>query len=327
MKGVEHRRPMPGSAASALAAEFEPVPRIGALVALRRHWLLALLPIIVLVPVVGVVAAKRTPKYSAEARLMAGQLNLSTAAAVAGYAQASQDLASTYPLMIYANPVIGRVARQLHISSAAVASGLTATSVPSSSIVRVDATAGSAKQAIDIANAASAALIHYVASFNRNNSDSPRLQKALLAANVAYEHAVAQMPSTSQGPLDPAGQRLKAKVDTARAAVAGLTSVYQQSLLNESASSLLRPLSSATGATSDKTRKLEIALFAAVIAGAILGVGLATLRANVVARRALTAPPWQPAGAGFEGDGGLADKPRPVRTTVRARSPSDPPNT
>ena len=59
--------------------------------------------------------------------------------------------------MIYSDGVIDRVARQLHMSRAAVRSDLSATSVPSSSIVRVDATASSAAQAIDLANAASQA--------------------------------------------------------------------------------------------------------------------------------------------------------------------------
>lgn len=320
------RRRVPNSAASALAAEFEPLPRIGVAAAVRRYWLLALLPIIVLVPVVGAVAAKRTPTYSAEARLMVGRLNLSTAGAVAGYAQAAQDLASTYPLVIYADPITGRVARRLHMSSAAVQSNLTATSVPGSPIVRIDATGSSAKEAIDIANAASAALVSYLGRLNQHDPDVARLQMALLAANVAYQHALAQMLSTSQGPLNSADQRLKAKVDTARASVAGINSVYQQTLSNQAVSTLLQPVSSATGATSNKTSKLETALFAALIAGAILGVALATLRANVVARRALIAPPWQPVGASFEGKDDPADKPRPVRSTARARSGSAPPN-
>ena len=62
--------------------EFQPPPRIGVSAAVRRYWMLALLPLIVLVPVIGVVAAKRQPKYSAEARLIVGRLNISTPGAV-----------------------------------------------------------------------------------------------------------------------------------------------------------------------------------------------------------------------------------------------------
>ena len=310
---------------SALAEEFEPLPRIGISAAVRRYWLLALLPVIVLVSVVGIVAAKRTPQYSAEARLIVGKLNISTPGAVAGYAQAAQDLASTYPLVIYSDGVVGRVARQLHMSKGAVRANLSATSVPSSSIVRVSGTGTSATQAINLANAASSALVSYLASFNRLNPDAERLHEELNAANVDYQHAASLVPATRDGRLDSTGQRLKANADTARAKVAGITSAYQQTLQNEAVSSLLQPMSAATGATSDRRSKLEVALLAALIAGAILGVALATLRANVVARRALTAPPWQPAGAVAEGNGEPAGKPPTMRNTVRWRSRSGPP--
>jgi hypothetical protein len=333
MMDVETKSRVPGDVdaetrarRSALAEEFEPLPRIGVSAAVRRYWMLAVLPVIVLVPVIGVVAAKRTPTYSAEARLIVGRLNISTPAAVAGYAQAAQDLASTYPLVIYADPVVRRVAHQLHMSKGEVRSNLSATSVPSSSIVRVDGTGTSAKEAIDIANAASGALVSYLAGLNQHDPDAARLKRELAGANVAYEHAVSQVPPASKGPLDTAGQRLKANADTAQAEVSGIDSAYQQALLNESVSSLLQPVSSASGATSDRRSKLEEALLAALIAGAVIGVALATLRANYAARRALMAPSWQPAGGPTGGGGAPAEKPRPLSSTSRWRSRSRPPN-
>jgi uncharacterized protein involved in exopolysaccharide biosynthesis len=313
------RRP-PEWAELARASEFEPLPRIGVLAAVRRYWLLALLPVIASVAVVGVVAAKRSPKYSAEARLIVGRLNVSTPAAISGYAQAATDLASTYPLVIDADGVVGPVARQLHMSKAAVRSALTATSVPGSSIVRIDTTASSARRAIDLANAASGALVSYLTNLNRNDPDAARLLHELSAANLAYEHAAAQVPPPTGRPLDATGQRLKANAATARAEVSGLTSAYQQTVLNGAVSSILQPVSSASSATSDKKSKLEIALLAALIGGAILGAGLATLHANTVARRALTAPSWQPADAAVGGNGEPSDKPSPVRSTSRWRS-------
>ena len=85
-----------------------------------------LLPILVFVPVAGVVAAKRTPTYTAEARLMVGRLNISTPGAVQGFATAAQDLASTYPLVIDADGVVNPVARQLRTTPADVRSRLSA---------------------------------------------------------------------------------------------------------------------------------------------------------------------------------------------------------
>jgi capsular polysaccharide biosynthesis protein len=310
----------------ALAEEFEPLPRIGVAAALRRYWMLALLPVLVLVPVVGVVAAKRQPKYSAEARLIVGRLNLSTPGAVSGFAQAAQDLASTYPLVIYADGVIGPITRELHMRKGAVRSELTATSVPGTSIVRVDATGTSARQAIDLANAASSALVSYLASFTKSDPDAARLRRRLQAANLAYERATVLVPSASGKSLDATGQQLKANADTARDSVAALNSAFQQAVLNESVSSLLQPVTSASSATSDRSSKLQIALLAALLAGAIIGVALATLRANMVARRALAAPSWQPTIGVPPGNGDLANKPRPLRTPSRWRARSGPPN-
>ena len=95
--------------------------------------------------------------------------------------------------------------------------------------------------------------------------------------------------------------------------------------LNEAVSSLLHRVSSASSATSDRASKLQIALLAALIGGAILGVALATLRANRDARQALTARAWHPVAAVPEGNGETANKPRPVRNTNRWRSRSGPP--
>ena len=76
----------PEWAAQALAAEFAPLPQVGLLQSARRYWLLVLLPILMFVPVAAVIAAKRTPTYTAEARLTVGRLNISTPGAVQGFA-------------------------------------------------------------------------------------------------------------------------------------------------------------------------------------------------------------------------------------------------
>ena len=65
-------------------------------------------------------------------------------------------------------------------------------------------------------------------------------------------------------------------------------------MLTEADASLLQPLTSAHSASSDRMNKVEIAVFAALVAGIVVGLGLATLRANRVAWMALTTPPWVP---------------------------------
>ncbi len=313
----------PEWAASALAAEFEPLPRIGALQAIQRYWWLVLAPVVAFVAIAAVVASNRTPTFSAEARLMVGRLNVSTPGAVQGFAQAAQDLAATYPLVIDADGVVDPVAQQLGTTPKEVRSHLSSTQVPSSSIVRVDATGTSAKAAVKLANAASTSLVAFLTKFNQDNPDAARLLKILQDSELTYQRAAAVGPSNqTKRPLSPNNQKLAAALATARVQVSGAASNYQTTVLTEAVTSLLQPITSASNASSDKTSKLEIAILAALLAGLVVGVALATLRANWVARRALTAPSWAPDPSAR---GASATTSGPVRSGRRSRPGSGDP--
>lgn len=316
-------RMMPEWAASSLAAEFAPLPRIGILQAARRYWWLVIAPIVVLVPIVAIAALARTPTYSAEARLIVGRLNISTPGAIQGYAQASQDLAATYPLVVYADGVLGSVARQLHMSTGDVKDNISATQVPSSGIVRLDATSTSAAGAIKLANAASAALVSYLAKVNRDDQDQARLLTALQSADLAYQQAQAAVTPNAKGPISPAQEKARAAVEAAKVKVTGLVQEYQATTLTQAVTSLLQPVSSANSATSDRTSKLMLALLGALIAGGVFGLMLATLRANALARHTLTAPVWTPQPSRRGGKAG-SGKPDPVQSTERSRSVTEP---
>lgn len=280
-------------ATGALAAEFEPLPRIGVFHAARRHWMLVLLPMLLLVPVVAVVAAKRTPTYSAEARLIVGQLNISTPGAIAGYAQAAQDLAATYPLLIDTDGVVKPVARRLHVSPGEVLASISATEVPSSSVIRVDATSKSPIDAVKLANAASNSLVAYIAAAGRHDPTLGRLSAQVQNAELAYQKAQAKVPAPGV-PLTPEGQRLAARAATARVQLDSMIQTYQAAVQNQTVSANLRTMTYAAGASSDRQSKFQIAIFGALVASVLLGLALATLYANLAVRRALTVPAWDP---------------------------------
>ena len=63
---------------------------------------------------------------------------------------------------------------------------------------------------------------------------------------------------------------------------------------SEAVSGLLEPLVAATSASRNRASDLQIGLFVGLVAGIIIGLGLATLCANQMAQRTLTAPPWTP---------------------------------
>jgi len=306
MPDVQAKPEPPAWADRALASEFEPLPRIGVLESVRRYWYLVLASIVLFVAVAAVAAEQRTPHYTAEARLMVGRLNISTPGAVAGFAQAAQDLAAAYPLVIDATGVVDPLARDFHTKPARIRNMISSTQVPSSPIIRVFATGSTAKFVIRLANDASNKLVGYLTAFNQDNPDAARLLKQENAAQLVYQRDLANLQAVSKhsGPLSPENQKLAAAVDDDKLITTSLGSDYQLTLQTSAVTALLQPLQFADTATSDKNSKLQIALFAALIAGLIVGIGLATLRANMVARRALTAPSWQPGGGGGVGGGG-----------------------
>jgi capsular polysaccharide biosynthesis protein len=285
--------------------------------------LLVLLPVLVLIPLAAVVAARRTPTYTAEARLIVGRLNISTAGAIQGFTSAAQDLASTYPLVIYANGVVNPVARQLRTTPGDVRSRVSATQVPSSSIVRVLATGPSASDAIHLANAASNSLVSFLTKFDRSSPDLAYLRTQLRAAESAYQRAVAALaaanasasgaagsptaaantnaytpaPANTNAPLSPAVQKLAAAEDAAKIQLSAIAGDYQNTVQSQASSSLLQPLVYAASASSDRQSKIQISVFIALVCGVLVGLALATLRANQVARRTLMAPRWAPESA------------------------------
>jgi hypothetical protein len=289
----------PEWAARTLAAEFEPLPQVGPLEAARRYWFLVLLPVLVLVPLAAGVAASRNPTYTAEARLIVGRLNISTAGAAQGFTAAAQDLASTYPLVIDAGGVVNPVARRLRTTPAGVSSRLSATQVPSSPVVRVIATGQSATDAINLANAASNSLVSFLTSFDRSSPDLAYLSRQLSAAELAYQKASAALAARDNTPpLTPSVQKLAAAADSAKTHLGAIAADYQNTVQSQATSSLLQPLVYAHSASSDRQSKLEISVFIALLSGVLVGLAVATVRANQVARRTLMAPPWAPDHAG-----------------------------
>lgn len=277
-----------------IGSEFTAIPRVGPLQAVRRYWVLALLPIIILVPILGFVASRTKPTYSAESRMIVGQLNISAPGAIEGYAQAAQDLAATYPLVIDADSVVNPTAAAAHVTPAYVRAHLSATQVPASSIVRIDGTGSSAAQAIAITNTASKALVTYLAKVNSNPNGLKVLLTQLRRAELSYHAAKAKEPTQLKARVSPQGQRQIAEADTAQVRLNAAVQSYQQNVEQQSLTALLQPISYAAGATNNRRSTLEIALLGALLVGAILGIGLATLRANLVLRRSLTLPTWDP---------------------------------
>jgi hypothetical protein len=253
------------------------------------------MPIVVLLAAAAVFAERRPVAYTAESDLQVGRLNVSTPGAIAGFAQAAGTLTSGYARAVFADGVVDPLAVRFHTTPGAIRSLLSTTPVPTSPIVALFATGPSDTQAVDLANAASHQLVVFLVRSNRRNPDAARLLLEIHVAAAQYEADLAHIQTARAAPHPPSAvvQRLAAAVEVDHVQLAALEASYQSTVGSEAVSSLLQPLISAHSASSNKSSHLQIALFAALVVGALLGLALATLRANVVVRRVLTAPPWE----------------------------------
>ncbi|MBA2580268.1 MAG: hypothetical protein H0V03_05435, partial [Thermoleophilaceae bacterium] len=267
------------------AAEVPP-PLVGAWSAVRRHWLLASLPALLLALAAVAIAFQRDPAYTAQVRLNVGRLDIG-AQSIPGLVQGSQALASAYSRVIDAQPVVKPVAAKTGSTPDDVAERLSASAIPESPLLYVEAKGESAGEAVEMANLASAALIEHVTTLSRASSDGPRLLREFRAASRSFEGLVAKRrrldAAVERSPSERnrgAAEKVRADLEAANLRTRTLSSLYQTSQQGQSATTLLQVLSPATGADSDRNSLLQRLLFLALIAGAASGVALAVVRAN-----------------------------------------------
>ena len=166
-------------------------------------------------------------------------------------------------------------------------------------MITVIATGPSTQAAVSLANAGSNQLSTFLVQFNQNDPDGVLLLRKIRNAELRYQRAKANLQqSPPNGALTAQQQTLAAAAETARLRVDTLESAYTGTVQSQAVSSLLEPLVTATSASNNRSSNLQIGAFVGLVAGIIIGLGLATLRANQVAKRTLTAPPWAPGGSG-----------------------------
>jgi len=255
--------------------------------AVRRHWLLVVICVLVFVAAGAAVALIRDPVYSARAKLTVGGINLSAPGALAGYSQASQALASTYSRAVDADAVVLPVASEANLSAEYVRDHTSATPIPESPVFRVQANGRNKAQALKLANLTSTSLLAYVTNLNRATPDSNRLFRRYqstvrqLNAHRVTTKRLTRLVGQSRTPpseLRAALVRSKTAGDAAALRAQALRQAYVQSLASQSNTELAQLLSPATKAPSDRRPKLELGLFAGLIAGLLAGAAFASWR-------------------------------------------------
>jgi hypothetical protein len=262
--------------------EWTTRPRVDALTAALRYPLLVILPVILLVPAAYVLATHRKATYTAEAQVLMQQPAPTEAAALPGVVQAELSLSPVYARELQFDPVIVPLARRFHSTPAAIASRLSATPVPDSPIIRIDASSPSGASAVALANAAAQKLSTFISTQAQSDASAQVLLGRYRQATVIYQRDLARQRqlSRSHSSTDPQVISAATATQVAQQREQTLAGEYQAAAGSAQTTPTLGVFALASGASSNRTSNIEIYLFAAVVAGLVIGFALATLLAN-----------------------------------------------
>jgi hypothetical protein len=260
---------------------FGPVP---VLQSLRRHWILVLLPVVLLVAAGIAVGLERTPEYESEARLNVGGLTL-TQQSIEGYTSAVQQLAVAYSRAIHARDVMEPTARETGIPPDDVIDRVSATPIQGSPVIRVIATGNDRAETVRLADAAGDALVDYALELNSGSTQSDRIFRRFRAASRDFRRASERLDRARRRNRDT--RSLETQVDLARLEMQVSSFLYQNSQAGQATTGLVQKLAPASRASSDRDEMLRTLVAAGAVAGLLIGIGLAVWRGNAVARRRL----------------------------------------
>jgi hypothetical protein len=271
------------------------LPRIGVLESVRRHKVLAVLPLIVLVAAALLYAFARTPTYTAAFYNSIGRLDVNQPGTLSGFQDATETLAITYARGIYAPSVVAQVSRRSGLSPTTVRSRLTAYNIPDSAVFVVAGKGPSEDDAISLSIQGSRALQRYIRTLNRKNPNSLRLFRDFRRASakiadrrgdyIALQNQFGPDPSKAERAQL---TRVEARLSTAQLERVVAQQNYEDSQASQSAINVVQTLAVPETAQNNRFERLQLALFIAVAAGILLGLALATYRANRDVRRVLS---------------------------------------
>jgi uncharacterized protein involved in exopolysaccharide biosynthesis len=230
----------------------------------------------------------KSPTYDAEARLVVGKTaQLSNLASVPGLDAAGQSLAASYSRLVETDAVQAATAKKM---GGKLNGTLTASPIPDSPVLRLDATAPSQAGAVAITKAGTKALVDAVEKLNAQQNQSA--QKILDQFNAANKIVIdtqdqlnrlqASLASqTTQAGLDSVRSQIndaQAKHDTAKVQADALhdaySGVYQPTAIN---SQILQSTGAPKATGSNRRSTLEAGVLVGLVAGCLLGLVVAMM--------------------------------------------------
>lgn len=253
--------------------------------ALRRYWYFPVALAIALAAVGCAYGLVREPVYTASSSLAVGTTNVNTPAALGGFAASAPTLAEAYSRAITAQAVIRQVSSHTGLDPQTARLRLTASAVPETPVIRIDATGTTTKKAMDLANVASTALSSYAGNLNQTDAAANQILRRYRKAEVQLHRArraAADLPATA----DPKTRaQADADVATAKLHAQSLADAYSTSQQGLGASNPLQVLEQASRASSDRASRIELFVLSGMIVGLIVGSAFALLVAARVRSR------------------------------------------
>jgi capsular polysaccharide biosynthesis protein len=269
-----------GRAASADAREDGPPPLAGPVESILRAPILTFAPAVLLVFVAIVVAGLRTPVYTASASINVGRVDV-PAFTLQGVTIGNATLALGYSRFVAAQPVIHAAAAAARIPDAEAESHLTASPVPNSTLIVVEAKGHSSRGAQQLANGAAQGLIAYVRALTSRQQQTGVLNSyrdALAVTNRRQKILESLMRTHSAGSA--VVEQAQLDYQTAKLRSTSLGNRYLSQEVSPAPQNLLQLAVPATDASSDLISMLERMILVAIAAGLVAGVALALWSAN-----------------------------------------------
>lgn len=264
--------------------------------AVRRHWLLALIPVVLLAAAGAYAGKRKPPTYSAMATINVGKSDIATQA-TPGYEVAAEALASSYSRLVTSQNITLPAARAAGQSPATAAGQLSSTPIPNEPTFTITAKGTSAARATALAKDAVTALQHYVsATATQSGGPAQLLTKYQTAQRQYYtlQHKVStllgkQAKAQALGLSSPVKQsdltNAKVAAQTAQLKANALGSQYQN-LSSSGVAPTLSVLVSPTGAVStNRTTNMEKYGVIGAVAGVVIGLAFAGLGEAIGPRR------------------------------------------
>jgi capsular polysaccharide biosynthesis protein len=272
---------MDGAAVAPRERAIEVPPAlVGPVEAVVRSPILALAPAVLLVFLAVVLAGVRSPVYTSRASINVGRVDV-PAFTLQGVTIGNATLALGYARFVSAPPVVAAAAGAAHVSTDDAASRISASPVPNSTLIVVEAKGSSKQQAQQLANGTALGLIRYVRDLTARQQQSGVLHSfrdALAATQARLE--ILQSLERTHSPSSPLVRQAQLDYQTAKLREQSVGQRYLSQEVSPAPQNLLQLAVPATSASSDLVSVLERMALIAVAVGLVLGVAMALWVAN-----------------------------------------------